>query len=1030
MNKTYKLEEQVDFDTPQSSFLRGSAVHMQSPTLHVLEHAPISVRQDVIDSKSAIAAQASPLPTKLLAEEAGFYSQYTWCLNAVPTVSEVVAHLVEELSKLDQVQEHWQRSEVVTNIFLLSCAITDSVDDYLLGDIYDFSKIGQALPFASPGVRIAKKLLDGVGRLRAASLSRLLLWRKAWAAAVTQFLRPALISFPADQAQLLQGRNHLAALLPPKLPRPLWNHRPKIPAFFRSRDFTPFDCLDLGRKFAETFPERSRPIIVMGLRTAGSFLAPLLCAYLRDHRYDAEWIAARPRKALAQWEQAELRRAAQNKARVLITDESIHSGQTLVHSVELLRHAGFSDQDVVVLNPVEPAFPKWQDSRIFESLQNVSFITLEPAERFKQRLLDSHAAGAWLEKYFKAHGYVNARVVGDLDSDCSGSDLHNSTSSASAQEIRDLNRKWRTDVPERVDVRLKRIYEVHLTDSAGSSEVRFVLAKSVGWGWLGYHALLAANKLRDFVPPVLGLRNGVLYTEWIPQESNPPVFVHDRKALIGSLASYVAARTKNLNLNNNPAPSLTGEGRHKGFEILANSLSRAYNSRIVAALRRPQIQRELAQLKPQVSVMTDSKMSPVEWISAGSRLLKTDFEHHCQGKNELGMTDPVYDLADAIFQFELSEEESAGLIRSYSEQSGDIQVEERLFLNKLLAGMWAQNLATLGLQDPKLLSRRHEFHRQHVAAWNFLVQETIKECGKFCQQPRQVRWSTPLVVTDIDGVLDRMVFGFPSTTAAGIKAISLLHSHGIATVINTARTLQEVKQYCRSYGFAGGVAEYGGIAWDAVSGRELMLVSPESLRQIQEIRDALQRIPGIYLNEDYQCSLRAFTYHNGRTVPLPHLLMQDLLAGLKADRLQVHHTGLDTAIVAKETNKGTGLLSLLTLAGLPTVETLAIGDSEPDLAMFRVAHRSFAPGNITCRREARLLGCHIADLPFQPGLLQIVRKIVHAQGGACDDCRIVETSRHESDGLFASLLRAADQKPRSLLLRNVLNPSLLTVFRK
>ena len=118
------------------------------------------------------------------------------------------------------------------------------------------------------------------------------------------------------------------------------------------------------------------------------------------------------------------------------------------------------------------------------------------------------------------------------------------------------------------------------------------------------------------------------------------------------------------------------------------------------------------------------------------------------------------------------------------------------------------------------------------------------------------------------------------------------------------------------------------------------------------------------------------------------------------------------------------------MTGLPNVEVLAIGDSEPDLAMFRPAHRSFAPGNVTCAREARLLGCHVADRLFQPGLLEIARKIAHPQGGACDDCRTVEAGWPKDKSLFVSLLSAADERPRSLLLRNLFDPSLLRVFRK
>ena len=42
----------------------------------------------------------------------------------------------------------------------------------------------------------------------------------------------------------------------------------------------------------------------------------------------------------------------------------------------------------------------------------------------------------------------------------------------------------------------------------------------VGWGWLGYHAYLAGVRLSGFVPKTIGLRHGLLLTEWIehPQQ--------------------------------------------------------------------------------------------------------------------------------------------------------------------------------------------------------------------------------------------------------------------------------------------------------------------------------------------------------------------------------------------------------------------------------------------------------------------------------------------------------------------------------
>jgi hydroxymethylpyrimidine pyrophosphatase-like HAD family hydrolase len=978
-----------------------------SAQISTKEHDKVG-QECVVDSKPVSQAAYESLPVMLLAEEAEFYGEYSWCLNALPTFKEVVEHLSEELVRIERLQGGWQESEVLTNIFLVSCAVTDTVDDYLAGASYDFSRISRAFPSARPAVRGVEHLVAFAGWCRAASLFRLRRWRDLWAAAVTAFLKQTLVD-RAERWTLLGERDRLVRLVRGPFPKALWRRHPRIPAFFRSRDFAPQDCLELGRKFLRAFPARERPVLVMGLRTAGSFLAPLLCAYLDSRLYDSQWVAVRPKQGLAPHERARLREAARKKARLLIIDESIHSGDTLAQTVVMLRQAGFADEDMVVLNPVEPAFPKWKDSKTFQSVAQVNLIALEPAERYKQQLMETEAAVLQIGEYFQARGYVKAEIV-------------------ASPETEALNREWRKP-PERVDIRLKRVYEVRLERADGASETRFVLAKSVGWGWFGYHAFVAAQQLAPFVPAVLGLRSGILYTEWLSNAENPAI-ANDREAMIGSLASYIAARVRGLRLGGDPARDLAREGRLKGYAILSEALSRACNSRLAAAVQRRRIQRELAKQGCPEPVLTDSKMSREEWLLSGTSLLKVDFEHHGQGKNELGMTDPAFDLAGAIYYFGLSAAESARLVSNYLHESDDVSVEQRLLMNKLLVGLWSQNLATLGLETPGLLHRRNESHRQYVASWNFLVAETLRECGKYCYCPDEVRWQSPLVAVDIDGVLDRMVFGYPSTTAAGIKAISLLHAHGFTVLANTARSHPEVKQYCRAYHFAGGVAEYGSAIWDGVSGREQVLVSQESQHQLAEVRAALQVIPGVFLNDDYRYSLRAFSYHNGRTIPLPRLLVEDLLGSVKADRLHAHHTGLDTAILARETDKGKGLLSLLALAGLQEREVMAIGDSEPDLAMFRVASSCFAPANISCAREATLLGCHIAASAYQPGLLEIACRIVHPNGGACDRCQAVATRWPKDGSLFVRLLELADAKPLPLILANLFTPDLAGIFRR
>jgi hypothetical protein len=81
------------------------------------------------------------------------------------------------------------------------------------------------------------------------------------------------------------------------------------------------------------------------------------------------------------------------------------------------------------------------------------------------------------------------------------------------EDDNDRSRRWHETVGKTNDergARLKRIFEVHLETPQGRKEIRYVLAKSVGWGWLGYHAFLAGHRLSGFVPPILGLRDGIL----------------------------------------------------------------------------------------------------------------------------------------------------------------------------------------------------------------------------------------------------------------------------------------------------------------------------------------------------------------------------------------------------------------------------------------------------------------------------------------------------------------------------------------
>ena len=952
------------------------------------------------------------LPTGLLDAESSFYGEYAWCLDVVPRIEEVVEHLRRELGRVEELEETWQRAEVMTNVFLLACAITDTIDDYLVGEAYDFSQVVRLLPFARPAVRVAEALLTAARKVRQARLRRVREWREGWTAAVAAFLRVFAALERADVNALSDTMGRLARLLSVAFPADFRLLSPRIPAAFRTQDLTQFDILALGRTFAASFPDRRRPVLVVGLRTAGSYFGPLLRAYLEVEGYqDVDAVTLRPKKGIARWESARLASGAKRGAVALVVDEPPDTGGTLATGVDLVRKAGFAASDVVALLPVHPTRRDWASSYEFLPLRGIRILTLEPEQWYKRRLLEPKSVEGRLAEYFTRGKYSSVSVV------------PSPTAARLNSQLQDLSE-------EKFHTRLKHVYEICLRTDTGGVETRYVLAKSVGWGWLGYHAFIAATRLAEFIPPVLGLRDGILYTEWLPQSRTAGEGA-DRHRLIGRVGSYVAARVRSMGLGRDPSSDLSGAGQHKGFAVLADSLSRAYGWKPAAFLKRRRIQHLLSRRANSVPTLIDGKMRREEWITTPAEVLKTDFEHHGLGKTELNMTDPAYDLAEAILYFGLSESEERSLIAGYIEQCGDTSVQERLFFSKLLAGRWAMMTALANVGDPQLAHRHREFNTQYVDAWNFLTVQTTRFCAALCRPPSTPRWHAPVVVMDIDGVLDKQIFGFPSTTAAGIEAVSLLHAHDVPVAVDTARSASEVKEYCRVYGFVGGVAEYGSAVWDAVTRREAVLVSPESLDQLERIRNALRQIPGVFLNDGYQYSIHAHTFERGTTVPLPTILIQNVMASLNVERLHVHQTYLDTAIIARDVDKGRGLLALVELAGRRGIETIAIGDSEPDLAMFCAANRSFAPSHISRRSVARLLGCRIADRPYQAGLLRSVRSILHADGSRCDRCRSGGRPKLSGAGpLFWEFLRTADQGELRSLLQTLRDPMALQAFAR
>ena len=972
-----------------------------------------------MDAQSDISAVSEPVPLGgALPEELEFYRSYEWCLNPYLTVSEAIDHLREELDKLSVAPKGWRSGEVATNIFLLSCGLLNGVDEYQRGVSLRLPRRLAATAFGRGAGWLVQTISD-----RPWSRRRLELWRQRWLSSVNDFLSLVVGGQDIDAERLVESGRALKGVLESTLPADLQAQRLGVPIPFRRLDLTQKDVLALGEIFARRFPEPTQPILLLGLRTAGSYFAPLLKAFFAARGYEnVALLTVEPTKGVGRKENSELRRFAARGYWALIVDDAPQTSRTVLAGFDIAQRAGFAPRDVKFVAPTHPAKPGW-----FKTLPEDSVVTLPPERWHKQELMNPKAVELRLAEYFRSRNFARVSVAASR-----GADERNAALQGAASDER--------------GVRLKRVFEVLLETQEGEKQTKYVLAKSVGWGWLGYHAFLIGRRLGEHVPPVLGLRDGILYTEWLPPLG--PESGVGRNVLVDSAASYVAARTRRVNLGGSAA-AMDLKKHDNGRRVLQQTLSRAYGRFPADRLMQSRLGEWLRKQPCPSPTHIDGDMHRSEWVLGPHGPLKTDYEHHGMGRSALNVVDPAYDLADTMLNLALSPQEERELMERYIAESGDAAVEQRLFLHKLLAGLWAMSQSQDQLFDSaRGADGQRALHRRFMNAWDFLTIQTARHCGSLCRTSADRRWRAPLVVLDVDGVIDRRLFGFPCTTAAGVKALSLLNAHGYSVALNTARSVAEVKGYCEAYSLAGGVAEYGSYLWDAVHERGRVLISAEAERQLAQLRTSLQRVPGVFLDERHQYSIRAFTYRakpqglmhaligsahassigDGAMAPISIHIAHQLLEDLRLDRLGFRQTALDTAIVAKEVDKGGGLVALRDWVLAPDAETIAVGDDEPDLAMFRVATRSFAPANLGCRPQARLLGCQIVASPYQRGLLDIVRRIIHADNQRCPQCADAQSGSSLNEELFFRLLQAADEPWRANLKRAMFHPAAFRAF--
>ncbi|MFN2497309.1 MAG: HAD hydrolase family protein [Pseudonocardiaceae bacterium] len=704
-----------------------------------------------------------------------------------------------------------------------------------------------------------------------------------------------------------------------------------MPSCFRSFDQHPEDIQLLVARFAERYPVHARPLLVVGVRTSGSYLAPLCAAALRQAGYTrVQMLTLRPEGPLLRGERDLLRRSARNGALAVLLDDPPTTGNSVAAVATRLERAGYPPGAIVLLLALFGSRPE-----------------LPPVlRRFAHVLLvgpDWHVCGL-LRPQQVAH--TLARLL------------------PPHLEVEQVAVPGEPAVPTGRE-HVRACFTVRLHDRAtGCRFVRDLVAEGVGLGYLGRHALTVADALPGRIPQVYGLDQGLLFsahTERVGPQTDP--------GTAEAIAAYVATRRRSLAVAYDR--SLLLVGRQPVWEVAADVLSGTLG-RLGIPLRVPLIdplvQRLLAVDEP---CIIDGRMDLSRWHHTRQGLVKTDFTEGAFSHLDLSSYDPVFDLAGAAVAAN-----DAGFTRQlrehYAACTGQPPGEERWLLYQLVH-LW--DAARTERMPARQVRRRSARAMQQYLATIFLADLEVNPLGPYC-------------ALDIDGVLETSQLGFPASARAGALALRALIAHGYRPLLATGRCLAEVRDRCEAYQLPGGVAEYGAVSYDHVAKAVVELVPSTGTQALARLRATLARTPGVHLDADYKCIVRAYRREDGHHRGLDERTIRDVMvsAGVRESVSVVG--GMDqTDFVPAGVDKATGLHVLChQRSGEQPVLALAVGDGVADAPMLAMAQLAFAPGHAapSLRSAARVLRAQ-----YQAGLAAAVGHLLGHPPGGCRICRPV-----------------------------------------
>ncbi|WP_051055470.1 MULTISPECIES: Cof-type HAD-IIB family hydrolase [Kitasatospora] len=771
---------------------------------------------------------------------------------------------------------------------------------------------------------------------RAPALRPAALWTRLVADAVDDLA--ALVLRPAPLPSALYRRlDRLAARLTgtPVLRRVLGSAVRRPPSCFCGFDQYPDDLAELARRFDAARPlPADLPLLVVGVRTSGSYLGPLLAAALRQAGHRAVTAATvRPGQAVLAGRERELAWLLAAGGQALVVDEPPVTGGSPARVATGLCARGFPAGAVSVLVAVAREAP---------ALPPHLVVALPEPDWRVRRLTAPDALEALVRRSVPGAADWPRVEVGPVRSP--GRGLHRSAPVTG-------HPAGGPPVPLRVE--------------------------TVGLGALGRRAADYAALLPGLVPEVLAIEGGLMIRRELPTgvpaltEADPAEAAETVPA--EAAARYVAARQRVLavGVDRSGRPAGRGAVREEAGRLFAPLFGRA------ATVLRPLLADPVARRLTRAArpYLVDGRTSAGRWTGRDGRWVKTDWAEGAFGPLDLASYDAAWDLAGlAGSPAALEPPERA----DRADRAAEVRpAYERLTGERIGAARWC--LARLvraghgGADGPaERNARRRELSQ---AVQEFLAEEYL--AGLPAAGPRDgpgAGWC----VLEVDGVLETDPLGFPAGSPLGMLALRALRAHGFRPLLATGRSLPELRDRCRAYGLAGGAAEYGAVAH--LPGREPL---PVADRDGAEVRALVGQSADLAVDP-----LARWTTRVSRRQPDGRYTGLD---GRTAGRIAAATGTMPIAgeqqsdFLPPGAGKVAGVRALLAELGDPgAVPVFAVGGGPADLELLQWARHGAAPAQAPA--ELRAVARFSAS-PYQAGLAQAVAGLLGHRPGGCARCR-------------------------------------------